>query len=390
MPWKESTPVSERMKFVVRLEQGERMSDLCREFGISRKTGYKFVERYKRHGAEGLFNQTRRPERLARSTPQPMQDLVLQIKEKHSTWGAAKIREFIRRNHKGVRLPARSTIHEILFRHGKVRQRRMRTRHWIGNTERASETERANQIWCADFKGQFRVLSGSLCYPLTVTDHFSRFVLGCDALESTKGAGAQMGFEQIFEEFGLPDAILSDNGCPFGSRGLFGLSRLSVWWIKLGIRILRIEPGHPEQNGRHERMHLTLLQDTTRPAGQTILQQQEKFDQFRQIFNHERPHEALGMKTPAEFYQPSTRVYSREVPDPTYPLHDCERIVTTCGSIYLTNKTKFFLSESFGNECVGLRQEEDGLWRVSFARYDLGLYDQREGTFYPFEGPMPS
>lgn len=383
MPWKESTKMSERMNFVLRLEAGERMSDLCREYGIARKTGYKFVERYKSCGPSGLEDRSHRPERFANCTPQATQDLILEIKNKFKTWGAAKIGQYMRRKHSGITVPARSTIHEILFKNGLVKKRRARPRNTFLVPMPFIESKKPNEVWCSDYKGQFRLQKGGYCYPLTISDHFSRYLFECEGLENTKGEEAFSIFERAFLENGLPDGMLTDNGPPFGTRGLFRLSRLSIWWLRLGIKLYRIEPGHPEQNGRHERMHLTLAQDTTRPARENILQQQETFDDFKRIFNIERPHEALEMKVPAEVYKLSERPYPKELPEPTYPLHDTICCVRETGHVRIKSKREFFLSEVFGGQTVGLRQEEDKVWRVSFLNYELGYYDEKDNTFYP-------
>jgi hypothetical protein len=244
-----------------------------------------------------------------------------------------------------------------------------------------------NDLWCADYKGEFQLGDKRYCYPLTVTDHASRFLLLCEALESTREDLAFPAFERLFRERGLPLAIRSDNGVPFASpHGLFQLSRLSVWWLRLGIAIERIRPGHPQQNGRHERMHLTLKQQATRPAGANFLQQQAKFDAFIDEFNTERPHEALQMKCPGEVYTPSLRSY-HGIPDPDYPFHDRTIVVTSCGRICLHRK-KINLSKSLAGQAVGIREVESGIWLVSFMSYDLGYIDLEERTLQPLENPF--
>lgn len=227
-----------------------------------------------------------------------------------------------------------------------------------------------NDLWCTDFKGEFKLGNGQYCYPLTVTDHASRFLLECEALESVREDPVISAFEQLFRERGLPAAIRSDNGVPFASpNGLYNLSKLSVWWLRLGIGIERIKPGHPQQNGRHERMHLTLKQETARPPRTNMLQQQERFDLFRDEFNKERPHEALGMKCPAEVYQPSARPYNG-LPDVDYPFHDKEVLVTCCGRICMHRK-KINISTVLAGQKVGIKEVDDGIWLVSFLTYVL-------------------
>ena len=310
MPWKESSVMDERMRFVIRLKDGESMASLCRDFGISRKTGYKILERYEECGLEGLADRIRRPFRYANQLPEPVEAAIVTAKREKPNWGARKIRErLLRRLPHAVKVPACSTIHAVLDRHGLVtKARRSRTR---AEGTPLSAGLSPNALWCTDYKGEFLLGDRRYCYPLTVTDHASRYVLLCEALESNQEQPAFMAFERLFRERGLPQAIRSDNGVPFASpNGLFNLSKLSVWWLRLGISIERIRPGHPQQNGRHERMHLTLKQEATRPAGANVLQQQAKFDAFLEEFNNERPHEALDMKCPAEVYTASAKTLS--------------------------------------------------------------------------------
>jgi len=287
--------MDERLRFVARLLDGEKMAVLCREFDISRKTGYKIFQRYKDSGLEGLTDRSRRPYRHANRLPFQIEKLIVQLKREHPSWGAPKIREKLRRRHSGICLPAVSTVHTVLDRHGLVSRGR-RARYKAEGTALQTPTV-PNDLWCADFKGEFMLADRRYCYPLTITDAASRYLLCCEALSSTKEASAFTAFERTFKDFGLPAAIRTDNGVPFASRSaFFGLSKLSVWWLRLGIRIERIKPGNPQQNGRHERMHLTLKKEATRPAGRNFLQQQAKFDRFTQCFNFERPHQALQMK----------------------------------------------------------------------------------------------
>jgi putative transposase len=253
-----------------------------------------------------------------------------------------------------------------------------------------------NDLWCADYKGEFMLGQRKYCYPLTITDSLSRFLLCCEALETTREIYAFTVFERVFKEFGLPLTIRTDNGVPFSTRSnFFGLSKLSVWWLRLGIGIERIKPGNPQQNGRHERMHLTLKKEATRPAGKNFLQQQAKFDHFMQQYNHERPHQALGMKYPAELYNRSTRPF-RGLIEPVYPFHDRTVTVTHCGRICI-GKRKISLSRVFAGQQVGIREIEQSIWLVSFMHYDLGFFDHETGRVEcadnPFEAkvlPMPS
>ena len=277
--------MDERLQFVARRLAGEGMVELCREFGISRKTGYKIFDRYKESGLEALTDRSRRPWRYANQLPQQVESAILALKHQKPHWGARKIRErLLRRFSCEVRVPARSTIHAVLDRHGLVERRGHRRSRALGTP--LSPGQKPNDLWCTDYKGEFRLGNKKYCYPLTVTDHASRYLLLCEALESTCESLAFTAFERLFQERGLPRSIRSDNGVPFASpNSLFQLSRLSVWWLRLGITIERIKPGHPQQNGRHERMHLTLKNETTRPAGSNSLQQQSKFDVFREEYN---------------------------------------------------------------------------------------------------------
>lgn len=388
MPWKESSHLDERMNFISRMQSGEKVTDLCKEFGISRKTAYKFINRYSKHGPAGLHDVSRRPHRSPNQTPEEIKGLILTTKHDKPTWGASKIREWLLRKNPDLKIPSRFTVHEILNRYDLVSHRRNGRRRFTPEYLQTPTTltDKPNEVWCADFKGQFQMGNHRYCYPLTISDHFSRFLIACESLEDTKGAGTLPIFESVFEEYGLPDAILTDNGAPFASGGLLGLTRLSVWWLRLGIQLRRIVPGHPEQNGRHERMHLTLKLETTRPAGANLLQQQEKFDDFRDIYNGERPHEALEMKSPSQVYTSSGRPFLKDLPELQYPLHDFAILVNHKGAIKIA-KHSIHLSDALAYQKVGIREEDAGLWRVSFMDLDLGLFDGEEKKFKPFVNP---
>ena len=386
MPWKESSVMEERLRFVARLLEGERMSHMCREFGISRKTGYKIYNRYKEQGVEALCDRSRRPVRYANQLPHQVESLIVRLKQEKPHWGARKIRELLVRRLAGdVRIPAKSTVHAVLDRHGLVKRARTRRNKATGTP--LSQGCNPNDLWCADYKGEFKLGNRQYCYPLTVTDHASRTILMCQALQSTKEASAFTAFQQLFKERGLPDAIRSDNGVPFASpNGLYNLSKLSVWWLRLGIHIERIKPGHPQQNGRHERMHLTLKKETTRPPGANSLQQQARFDEFVTEFNTERPHEALDMKTPGEVYQPSSRPY-RGLPDLDYPFHDRDILVTSCGRICMHRK-KINISTVLAGQRLGIKEVDDGIWLTSFMHYDLGYIDLEQKTLQTIDNPF--
>lgn len=380
MPWRECNRMNERLKFVARLLDGEKMAGVCREFGISRKTGYKLFHRYQDEGLRGLEDRPRSPYRHPNRLPFQVEKAIVSIKRDHRSWGAPKIREKLIKAYPMIRPPASSTIHAVLDRHGLVKRRKRR--RYKAQGTRLKEAQVPNALWCADFKGEFRLGNRQYCYPLTITDQRSRYLLACEGLESTQEAGAFPVFERTFKEFGLPAAIRSDNGVPFASpHALFGLSRLSVWWLRLGITIERIQPGHPQQNGRHERMHLTLKKEATKPPAYNFLQQQDRFDQFIGGYNHDRPHQALGGLYPAEVYTPSAREY-HPPPVPEYPFHDRTLLVTRCGRICI-GRRKINLSTVFAGQYVGIREVADRIWLVSFMHYDLGFFDQDENRVEP-------
>jgi putative transposase len=348
------------------------MAVLCREFEISRKTGYKVWNRYKDCGLTGLTDRCRRPYRQANQLPFQIENRIVQLKQDHPSWGAPKIREKLRRLELGISLPAISTVHAVLDRHGLVKRRGRKRVRAQGTA--LSRPVAPNDLWCADYKGEFMLADRRYCYPLTVTDFASRYLIGCEALSTTQERFAFSVFERVFKEFGLPRAIRTDNGVPFAcTRAIFGLSKLSVWWLRLGIAIERIKPGHPQQNGRHERMHLTLKKEATRPAARNYLQQQSRFDDFVEEFNQERPHQALAMQCPAELYQPSARPY-RGLDPIDYPFHDRTLTVTRCGRICF-GRRKINLSKVLAGQNVGVKQITDHIWLVSFMTYDLGFFD---------------
>lgn len=387
MPWKKVSVMDERLRFIARLLEGEPMTDVCRSFGISRKTGYKIFNRYKEAGAEALSDRSRRPVRYANQLPYQVERLIVETRQDKPHWGARKIRELLLRRLRGeMRIPSQSTIHAVLDRHGLVAHARRRERRRAEGTALSAGLS-PNDLWCVDFKGEFRLGNRDYCYPLTVTDHASRYLLMCEALETTREAPVIDAFGRLFAERGLPDAIRSDNGVPFASpNGLYNLSKLAVWWLRLGVRIERIKPGHPQQNGRHERMHLTLKQQATRPPGANILQQQAKFDAFIDEFNTERPHEALGMKTPAEVYTPASRPY-RGLPEVDYPFHDRDVLVTACGRICIYRK-KINLSTVLAGQKLGIKEVDDGIWLVTFMTYDLGYIDLEHRTLQTIDNPF--
>ncbi len=386
MGWKECSKMDEKLKFIARYLEGEKMAPLCREFGITRPTGYKLIDRYKMMGQCALVEQKRTPNRYANQLPIPVEAMILDLKREYPSWGAPKIRDKIIKKYPDVKTPATSTIHAVLDRNGLVKHRLGRKRFKATGTPLNHVTE-PNQLWCADYKGEFMLGNRQYCYPLTITDYASRYLISCEALASTREEFAFEIFTKAFKEFGLPDSLRTDNGVPFASgQSFYNLTKLSVWWLRLGINVERIAPGHPEQNGRHERMHLTLKLETTRPPRQTLVSQQEVFDQFTHIFNQERPHEGIGSKYPSELYKPSSRELKPLEPL-YYPMHDKTITVTHCGRI-CDRGLKVSLSRAFAGQEVGIKEMEDGIWVVSFLDYDLGYFDNMSKRVEPVEDPF--
>ena len=385
MPWKECRPMDERLRFIARLLEGENMSSVCREFGISRVTGYKIFNRYKDCGLDALCDRSRRPYRQANKLPFQVERSILGLKREHPSWGAPKIRDKLIRDYPMIKPPAISTVHAVLDRNGLVKRRKRRRYKAEGTT--LSAAYEPNGLWCADYKGEFMLGNKRYCYPLTISDYRTRYLLACEGVESTRSDLAFAIFERVFKDFGLPRAIRTDHGIPFASpNALFGLSKLAIWWLRLGIQIQRIKPGHPQDNGRHERMHLTLKKEATKPASFNFLQQQERFDRFMDVYNNERPHQALKGAYPGELYTPSARVY-HPPPEPDYPFHDRTIRVTRCGRICL-GKRKISLSQVFAGQVIGIKEVEDKIWLVSFLNYDLGFFDHKEGRVEPAPNPF--
>lgn len=386
MGWMECSKMDEKLKFIARYLEGEKMAPLCREFGITRPTGYKLIERYKMMGQCALVEQKRTPHRYANQLPVAIEAMILDLKREYPNWGAPKIREKIIKKYPDVKTPAKSTVHAVLDRNGLVKHREGRRRFKAKGTP-LTDVKDPNQLWCADYKGEFMLGNKQYCYPLTITDYASRYLISCEALTSTQENFAFEIFERAFKEFGIPDSIRTDNGVPFASgKSFYNLTKLSIWWLRHGINVERIAPGHPEQNGRHERMHLTLKLETTRPPRPTLISQQEAFDKFIKIYNEERPHEGIENKYPSEVYKPSQKVFKPLEPL-FYPLHDQTITVTQCGRI-CSQTMKVSLSRAFAGQQVGIKEMEDGIWVVSFLDYDLGYFDDKSRKVEPVEDPF--
>jgi transposase InsO family protein len=368
--------MEERMKFIHRWQEDEgNLAGLCREFGVSRKTGYKWLERYEEGGMAGLADQSRAPLEHPNAVSAETERAVLDARKAHPRWGPAKLRVWLGRREPRVEWPAVSTMGEILRRAGVTvpRKKRLRVPLWRDKLVAASGP---NQVWCADFKGYFHCQDGSRCDPLTMTDNFSRFLLRCQAVDGLDEKYARLVFESAFREYGLPEVIRNDNGTPFASVALAGLSELAAWWIRLGIRPERIAPGKPQQNGAHERMHRTLQEATAQPPQRDLRRQQRAFDRFRHEFDFERPHEALAMKTPAEVYCYSERAYPNRQPKVEYGNDRLVRIVGSCGRIRWSGE-RIFITKTLGNEPIGLEGVADGLWRLWYSFHPIGWLDER-------------
>jgi transposase InsO family protein len=350
-------------------------AELCDHYGISRKTGYKWVDRYLKLGPAGLEDQSRRPRSSPTQTAEPIVAALLETRQRHPPWGAKKILTLVHKKHPRWSLPHRSTVCDIFKRHGLVPKQRQRRR--IGHPGKpATLITGPNVLWAADFKGQFKTGDGLYCYPLTVTDGYSRFLLACQGLHSTAVHLAKPVFTRLFKEFGLPERIRTDNGVPFATTTLARLSRLSAWWVRLGVLPEFIEPGKPQQNGRHERMHRTLKAEATRPPAATLRTQQRKFNSFRHEFNHVRPHEALDQQTPASQYQPSARPMPDRLPALEYPDRFELRYVSANGGIRWRSDWVNVSSVCAG-EYVGLEEIDDGIWNVYFGPLKLGRLLER-------------
>ena len=376
MPWRAASPMDQRTQFIADfLRDVLSVTELCAMYGVSRKTGYKWIDRYLRHGPAGLEERSRRPRRAPNQTPDEIVAAILDARRRHPTWGGKKLLALLHKRQPRWLLPGRSTACDILKRHGLVPIKRYRRR--IGHPGKPTSAILApNDVWSADYKGQFRTGDGRYCYPLTVADGFSRYLLGCQALASTAGAGAKPIFTRLFQEYGLPKRIRSDNGVPFATNTLARLSTLSAWWVRLGILPELIEPGRPAQNGRHERMHRTLKAETTRPAAGSLAAQQRKFNVFREEFNHERPHEALDQETPASCYTPSPRPMPDRLLPLEYPDRFEVRYVSANGGIRWNSRWVNVSIVCVG-EYVGLEEIDDGIWNVYFGPLKLGRLHER-------------
>jgi len=380
--------MDEKLSFIAAcLQGGEPMTAVCAAFGISRDTGYRLLGRYREEGPKGLETRSRAPHRHGHAMDEAVREAILELRRERPHWGPKKLLAVLREKQPQMAWPAASSIGDLLRREG-LSQARRRRRGAMPQSRPFAVVREPNDLWCIDFKGWFRTLDGRRCDPLTITDADSRFLIECRIVPETTEA-VQPVVEQAFRELGLPRAIRSDNGTPFAAaNSTAGLSRLSVHWLKLGIGLERIEPGCPQQNGRHERMHGTLKKETSSPPAATLAEQQARFDAFRQDFNDNRPHEALGQVPPTRRYRPSPRPYPSRIEEPWYDADHAVRRVRTGGEIKWGGDF-VFVSEVLAGEPVGIAETESGDWIVRFLDLDLGIIDRRSKKLRRFAAPRP-
>ena len=381
MPWEVTGPVKERTRFIELYLTGlYTITELAERFGVSRQKLYKWLARHNVDGMKGLADRSRAPLHIPHRTTDDVAERIIEFRRRFPFMGPRKIITRLTELDPKIDWPAPSTAGDIL-RHANLVQQRERGSPPAHPLRVRSEPTEPNDLMTVDYKGHFFLGNHCYCYPLTVVDHVSRYLLACDAYPSNEGAHTRRAFERIFRKYGLPRAILSDNGSPFGSPGLARLSRLSLWWIRLGIRIERIVPGHPEQNGAHERMHRTLKAETTRPPEQTMDRQQKRFDEFRHVYNAERPHEALGQKRPATIYRPSPRPYPESLPPIEYAGH-LETRKIDCRGMMRWKHERIFTSKTLTGEWVGLEEIDDGIWSLYYGPVLLARLDERQMRLY--------
>lgn len=375
MPWKDVKPMDEKLLFIADWKREvSNFSDLCLQYGISRKTGYKWVERYESGGLEALEEQSRRRHSHNERTPYAIEQMVVQLRQSRGTPGPKKIQAQLAERLNDEDVPCCSTIHNILKRSNLIETRR-RKRRVRPNGGVLQSSSLPNELWSADYKGQFKMLNGQWCYPLTVMDNASRYLLGCEGLAGTAFEPTKKVFERLFCEYGLPERIRTDNGAPFASVGMGNLSRLSIWWIRLGIVPERIEPGKPQQNGRHERMHRTLKHSMGQPPGENMKTQQKQLNEFRQHYNEQRPHESLAQQYPCNHYQMSAKTYPKQLPDLNYPTWFTCVKVRSSGIVYWKNRM-IYVGNLLQGQPVGMEATGDGLWDVYFGPVKLGRFDE--------------
>jgi putative transposase len=369
--------MKERMRFVTDWERDlYSMVELCERYGVSRKTGYKWMARYERAGPDGLRERSRAPHHGPHRISTEVAEAICASRRQHPSWGPEKLLLWLKRRHPTMEIPAPSPAGDLLARRGLVKKRRRRRSHTHPGVVPPT-TQHPNDLWTADFKGHFRTRDGVYGYPLTVADQHTRYLLGCQGLLSTKGQGVRPVFERLFREFGLPRAIRTDNGVPFATTGIHGLSQLNVWWMRLGIQHQRIRPASPQQNGAHERMHRTLKAATARPPQGHLVAQQRAFNRVRTLYNEERPHQFLRGRTPGSLYQASPRPYAGGLPPIEYPGHSIPKRVTNAGTFRFKTR-RLFIANALKQHVLGLEEVDDGVWSIYFCNVLLGRIDERD------------
>lgn len=377
MPWQEMSPMTERERFIADERRGlYTMRELCARYGVSRKTGYKWLARYAAEGRRGLGDRSRAPKTCPHRIAPEVAQVLCEARQHHPSWGPRKLLLWLAPRYPALPWPAVSTAGDLLARRGLVKKRRRRRPHQHPGVV-PLHTTAPNDLWTADFKGHFRTGDGIYCYPLTIADQHTRFLLACHGLRSTHGYGVRPVFEQLFREHGLPAAIRTDNGVPFATSGIHGLSRLNVWWLRLGIQHQRIRPGCPQQNGAHERMHKSLKAGAIRPPRGSLSAQQRAFTTFRREYNEERPHASLGGRTPGSLYRASVRPFPECLPPLEYPGHFLVKRVTNAGTFRLKHKL-LFIANALKQHYIGLEEIDDGIWSIYFNRVLLARLDERD------------
>jgi len=386
MSWKERSALDERKEFLREFnQQQESLAELCRRYEISRPTAYKWIHRYAAEGEAGLQELSRAPLHHPQAVSDRVAQRVLEVRAQHSRWGPRKIKAYLEQREPKLIIPAASSIGELLRREGLSRPRVKRRRTPVCAALTSTE-EKPNDLWCTDFKGWFLCGDGQRCDPLTIGDAYSRYALRCRAVKETDGVRVRAVYDTVFQENGLPKAIRSDNGPPFATGAPGGLSHLSIWWLHLGISHERIRPGCPQENGKQERLHETLKQETASPPAATLRQQQERFLKFEWEYNHERPHEALGYRTPAELYVVSCRNMPAKLPELEYPKGTILRRISPPGQLKW-NGEKVFISGVLAGEIVGLVEQEEDFYEVYLGPLLLGWLDSTGPLFVPDPGP---
>lgn len=377
MPWLETSPVEQRARFIADYRRNlYTMFELCERYSISRKTGYKWLGRFEAGGRAALRDRSRAPHHCPHRIPTTTAQLICAARRAHPSWGPRKLLDYLAPRYPDIAWPAASTAGDLLARRGLVKKRRRRRPHYHPGVVPPTTTG-PNDLWTTDFKGHFRTRDGLYCYPLTLADQHSRYLLACQGLPSTKGYGVRRTLEHAFRTYGLPLAIRTDNGVPFATTGIHGLSQLNVWWMRLGIQHQRILPAHPQQNGAHERMHKTLKAEAIRPPRGSLAAQQRVFNSFRTLYNEERPHEHLSGRTPASLYRPSPRPYTEKLPLLEYPGHFLVKRVTNAGTFRFKHRL-LFIANALKQHHIGLEEVDDGIWSIYFGRVLLARLHERD------------